>query len=94
MGWSSAGDIIEPFLTELVCLDKVNPGLNLGVAVSPAIVKLIEELQNRDWDTEDEVLAEFKSVPWIVGAFEARGVSLNCQGECEDCGQTCGKERV
>ena len=94
MGWNSAGDIIEPFLTELVALDKCNRGVNLGAAVSPALVKLIAALQGADWDAEDEILGDFKDVPWIVAAFEECGVSTRCQGECEDCGQTCGKDRL
>lgn len=94
MGWGSAGGIIEPLLTELVEMDKRNPGDALGKRMTPAIVKLISTLQANDWDTEEETLAEFKHVPWIVAAFEACDVTMTCRGACEDCGEICGKERL
>lgn len=68
MGWASAGEIFDPVAQALIDLgaDEQTKRRVLGT--------LIDKLQDGDWDTEDESLAEFADDPVIVALFAERGV--------------------
>jgi polyhydroxyalkanoate synthesis regulator phasin len=74
MGWSTGNLIFDP-LAETI-MSGVNKG-DLDIENARIIIeRLIEQLQERDWDTEDESLEKFKHIPWIVEAFAHTGITL------------------
>ena len=68
MGWASASGIFNPVAAALIEAGASN---DLKRRV---LGKLIETLQDGDWDTEDESLGEFRDDPVIVAEFVKRGV--------------------
>lgn len=72
MGWSGGNYVFDPVARkarELALTDEQKTGL---------LTVLIRELQDRDWDTEDESLEEFKDDQAIVEAFRRQEVILEC----------------
>jgi hypothetical protein len=45
------------------------------------LAKLIELLQDQDWDTEDESLADFAGDEAVVEAFRRNGIVIRCGDE-------------
>jgi hypothetical protein len=79
MGWASAGGIFVPVARKLIKLD-VSDHTRREVCST-----LIATLQEGDWDTESESLAEFADDPAIVQAFRDHGVYLVvCDAERRD----------
>lgn len=72
MGWASAGDIFDPVARALV---ELNAPEEMKRRVLGTLVKA---LQDGDWDTEGESLAEFRDDPVIVAIFKEHGVTLDC----------------
>lgn len=74
MGWNSAGDIFDPVCTLIV---KGVEGKAIAEdEATKVLTALIAKLQDGDWDTEDESLAEFAEHPFVVAAFAAQGVEV------------------
>jgi hypothetical protein len=44
---------------------------------------LISQLQEYDWDTEDESLAEFEDDPAVVEAFRRNDIVIRCGGDAD-----------
>lgn len=63
MGWASAGSIFDPVAAALI---EAGASDDLKRRV---LGKLIETLQDGDWDTEDESLRQFRDDPVIVAEF-------------------------
>lgn len=78
MGWASAGGIFGPIAQALIDYG-ANDELKLLVCN-----KLIEVLQEGDWDTEGESLDEFADDPMIVEAFRRHGIIIRCLVERTD----------
>lgn len=78
MGWNTANRIFDPVAQALID------------AGAPADTKtrvlgdLIKQLQDGDWDTEDESLAQFTHDPAIVEAFRRNSVYERCDAENGD----------
>jgi len=72
MGWASAGEIFGTIAK--MCADAVSAGAFNESTAEQMLHTLIVQLQEGDWDTEDESLAEFSDVPFIVRAFARAGV--------------------
>ena len=70
MGWSSANEIFDPVASALIELDASDAVLR------KVLGRLIDKLQDGDWDTEDESLHEFRHHPAVVAAFADHGVHL------------------
>lgn len=68
MGWASAGEIFDPIATALI-EEGASDTLKRKI-----LGKLIDVLQDGDWDTEDESLREFANDPVIVAEFVKRRV--------------------
>jgi hypothetical protein len=68
MGWASGGDIFDPVAREIVYA--VSDGLLDLNRASTILEVLIDALQSRDWDTEEESLEQFEDIDWIVAAFK------------------------
>jgi hypothetical protein len=68
MGWSGAHDIFNGVADVLI-----QTGVN-SEAIRLTLLRLIRELQARDWDTEDESLDQFRDHPLIVSVFYAAEV--------------------
>jgi hypothetical protein len=75
MGWSSANQIFDPVARALI---EVSASDDVKTRV---LGKLIEQLQDGDWDTGDESLEEFADDPAIVAAFAANGIHLDNEDE-------------
>ncbi|MCX5209766.1 hypothetical protein OG689_10770 [Kitasatospora sp. NBC_00240] len=71
MGWASASRIFDPVAQALI---DAGASDELKTRV---LGKLISQLQNEDWDTEDESLEDFRHDPAIVAAFAANDVTLD-----------------
>ncbi len=69
MGWNSANDIFDPVARRFILL-----GAEDDLVTTDILTVLIAKLQDRDWDTEDESLEEFRDYPAIVEAFRRNGV--------------------
>lgn len=78
MGWASAGAIFDPIAQALID-HGANDELKLLVCD-----KLIEVLQEGDWDTEGESLDQFADDQVIVEAFRRHGVYTRCDDENRD----------
>ena len=85
MGWSSAGCIFGPVAKALIELGAPD---EMKIRV---LGDLIEALQQGDWDTESESLAEFEGDPAVVEAFRQHGVFLECGDDGGD--EWCELER-
>lgn len=77
MGWASAGDIFDPVAQALI-----DVGASDEIKTR-ACSALIEALQSRDWDTENESLSKFANDPSIVAAFRENGIIIEC-GNLDD----------
>lgn len=68
MGWSSAGYIFDAVADETI----IQVGLNLCEpdAATAILAKLIRELLDGDWDTEEESYGMYRDVPYVVAAFK------------------------
>jgi hypothetical protein len=76
MGWSSANPIFD---------ETISVAIRLGVTgnvLTEIAEKLIWELQDGDWDTEDESVELFMDHPEIIQAFRNRGVRIPCTCTC------------
>ncbi len=73
MGWGSAGNIFEPVAAALI---EAGASDDLKRRV---LGKLIDTLQDEDWDTEDESLHEFRNDPVIVAEFVKRRVGAEIE---------------
>lgn len=72
MGWSSGHEVFNAVAHQLSqegVPDETRRRV-LGV--------LIDGLRDRDWDSEDESLEEFRDDPLIVKLFAERGVTADC----------------
>lgn len=67
MGWASAGNIFDPVAQALI--DAKLPGEKVRIV----LVKLIKQLEEGDWDTQDESLGIFLDNPVVVDAFRECG---------------------
>jgi hypothetical protein len=70
MGWASGGSIFDPVAKGLIdagASDEIKRRVLDG---------LIEALQDNDWDTECESLAEFADDPVIVEVFAEHGITF------------------
>ncbi|MGW5123256.1 hypothetical protein ACWEQ7_04175 [Streptomyces sp. NPDC004069] len=76
MGWNSANQIFDPVARALI---EANASDDTKRDV---LGKLIGQLQDNDWDTEDESLEDFLDDPAIVQAFAARDVHLHDRRCC------------
>jgi hypothetical protein len=72
MGWASAGQIFNPVAQALI-----DCGASDEMKTT-VLAKLINQLQEGDWDTADESLDEFKHDPAIVAAFRQNRVIIEC----------------
>jgi hypothetical protein len=70
MGWNSAGGIFDPVCAAL------QKSFLVPEARQKILVTLISALQDNDWDTEGESLAEFQDDPVVVKAFAECDVFL------------------
>jgi hypothetical protein len=71
MGWASAGQaIFDPVMQALI-----DAGASDEIKATIAS-RLIDVLQENDWDTEDESLEEFANDPVIVAAFADHEIYL------------------
>lgn len=70
MGWSSANEIFNPVAQSLIDTG-ATPEMKRNV-----LGRLINQLQDGDWDTEDESLDAFRDDPAIVQAFADHDVHL------------------
>jgi hypothetical protein len=68
MGWASGSEIFDT-----VAHAMIEEGLN-EESIENISVRLIQNLQGNDWDTEDESLSEFLNVAPIVKAFARCGI--------------------
>jgi len=84
MGWASAGAIFDPVAQALI-----DAGASDDLKTT-VLAKLIGQLQEGDWDTEDESLDKFKDDPAIVAAFRQNGVVVLCDRETPE--QSCDLE--
>lgn len=78
MGWASAGQIFNPVAQALI-----DAGASDELKTT-VLAKLINQLQDGDWDTEHESLDEFKHDPAIVAAFRQNNVVIPCTAENDD----------
>lgn len=83
MGWSSAGYIFENVARSLIATEAPDD------IKRHVLGNLCQELQEGDWDTEDESLAEFRGDPVIVQVFADHGVP-----GCYTCGRHCECEET
>ncbi len=74
MGWNSAGDIFDPVCTLIV--EAVEAESIPVETATKVLAKLIERLQDGDWDVEDESLEQFVDYPFVVEAFKTQGVEV------------------
>lgn len=79
MGWASGGEIFDSVADDLIRADAPD-ALKLLV-----LSGLIDRLQNKDWDTEDESLERYLNDPIIVQAFEEHGIKWS--RPCPHCGR-------
>lgn len=70
MGWASGGQIFDAVAKGLIDAE-VSDQIKRDV-----LGKLIDALQEGDWDTEDESLDTFAADPLIVMLFAERGIHL------------------
>lgn len=73
MGWASAGEIFDPVAAALI---EAGASDDLKRRV---LGKLIDTLQENDWDTEDESLSEFADDPVIVAEFVKRRIGAEIE---------------
>jgi len=84
MGWASGGDVFDPVARKMRELGSTDEQVTEVLAV------LIDGLQERGWDTEDESLGEFQDDAAIVEAFRRNRILLRCG---EQPGGWCERER-
>lgn len=75
MGWAGGGEVFDPVAEKMI---------ELGVAgnvKTEVLAVLINGLQMRGWDTEEESLGEFKNDEAIVEAFRRNKVLIRCRDE-------------
>lgn len=71
MGWASGGEVFDPVANALI-------RMNVSEIARYEVCKvLIEQLQERGWDTEGESLGEFQDYPEIVSAFAVNGIVMD-----------------
>lgn len=75
MGWASADAIFDPVARKLVDLDAA------AEVKRQVLGCLINQLQERGWDTEGESLGLFADDPAIVQAFADNGITLDVDPE-------------
>jgi hypothetical protein len=83
MGWNGGNEIFDPVARKLIELD-ASPEV-----ITEMLAVLIGNMQQGDWDTEDESLAEFADNEAVVEAFRRNGVIVQCGEQ----GHTAGRER-
>ncbi|MFJ9128901.1 hypothetical protein ACIRJS_32850 [Streptomyces sp. NPDC102340] len=76
MGWSSANGIFDPVARALI-----DAGVD-DTTKRDVLGKMISNLQDGDWDTEDESLEDFLDDPAIVSAFSDHNVHLSDRRCC------------
>jgi len=79
MGWSGGNTAAEPVIEQLIT--EVARGTISKEAASRIVFKMVRGLRNCDWDTEDEVLRDFRDEDFVVNGFLLAGVALECQAE-------------
>jgi hypothetical protein len=89
MGWASGGEVFDPVarkMREMACTDE---------QVTEVLAILIDGLQERGWDTEDESLGEFQDDAAITEAFRRHQIVLRCHEEFDADGEftECERER-
>ena len=76
MGWNSANQIFNPVARALIEAGSSNQ------TKRTVLGKLISQLQDGDWDTEDESLEDFLDDPAVVQAFADHDVHLSDRRCC------------
>jgi hypothetical protein len=71
VGWASAGEIFDPVAKSLIDAEVSDE------VIRRVLGRLIAQLQEGDWDTEDESLGEFRDKPAVVAAFADNGITLD-----------------
>lgn len=75
MGWASGDQVFDPVARELIASGATSDVKQRVLSV------LIQQLQERGWDTEGESLGLFADDPAIVAAFRERGIVQQCGDE-------------
>lgn len=68
MGWASGGEVFEPVADVMIHMKLTDAEMYL------ISVALINGLQSRGWDTENESLGMYQDYPAIVAAFKDCGI--------------------
>lgn len=89
MGWSIGNEVFDPVARKARELELSDE------QVTELLTVLIHGLQERDWDTEDESLDEFKDDEAIVEAFRRNDITITCNEHFEVGASTvwCERER-
>jgi hypothetical protein len=72
MGWARGGEVFDPVAQALI-----EAGASDDLK-RKTLGRLIEQLQEEDWDTESDSLEAFADDPAIVAAFADHGITLGC----------------
>lgn len=77
MGFSRGNEVFDPVAT--IVLGYVDNQTIPAFVAKNILERLIEKLQEVDWDTEDESLHEFLDEPIVVEAFRRNEIYISIE---------------
>ena len=81
MGWSGGSTVVEPVIKYLA--SAMQGGFITPESATGMLETVIGTCQDAGWDTESEVLDDYRGTPWVVEAFRRREIYLTCDARTQ-----------